>query len=469
MAFTSSLPIPLSPLLLIFLLRCSLRRGREDVKGIVRQYSKGTRKHLVAITDPPDMCPAWVTLRQSSARVISVNPEGTIPSAQDCTSCYQSLGSAAPVLHCSKCQAAYHGCCLDPPVGDSEALELVERHKLAVQRREALSSAPKQQAPSLPLHMADTAEDRECAQPPEDDAQPSSSSGETPIPGPEMVRANENTEQASPSPAPSEGSSVPCSGEPRAEPMWTCPQCISCRGCNVTVRDNPSMKSFLRCEVHHAYKKVPDKEVDKVLAKEPILLCGCCQDKFRSKNYCPTCEVTWMDEDDETRVNTMGCDLCNFWVHAKCEGVMSDEEYGMIEAGTHPTWGGGVKYACPVCRAQLQRQCLRKLDELDIGRIFAEPVTIEIAPTYFDVIKEPMDMQTMREKVRLSSMKCSTTHYSSLRAPLKHAGTDWGVPNNAGNAQRHGAHGTELSHLQLPWVCLQCPGPKILSSGDRGV
>ena len=48
-------------------------------------------------------------------------------------------------------------------------------------------------------------------------------------------------------------------------------------------------------------------------------LCLPCGEKYKSRNYCPTCGVTYV-EDDNT-VQAVGCSACEFWVHAKCEGL----------------------------------------------------------------------------------------------------------------------------------------------------
>jgi len=41
----------------------------------------------------------------------------------------------------------------------------------------------------------------------------------------------------------------------------------------------------------------------------------------------------------------------------------------------------------------------KKVSQKDVNRIFAQPVTEDIAPKYFDVIKEPMDLSTVKSKI----------------------------------------------------------------------
>ena len=42
---------------------------------------------------------------------------------------------------------------------------------------------------------------------------------------------------------------------------------------------------------------------------------------------------------------------------------------------------------------------LENLQAKDNGEIFAEPVDLEEVPDYMDVVKEPMDLSTMRHKI----------------------------------------------------------------------
>lgn len=57
------------------------------------------------------------------------------------------------------------------------------------------------------------------------------------------------------------------------------------------------------------------------------------------------------------------------------------------------------KYECLTCRKLRMLHVIHRLRLEDKLELFKEPVTKTIAPTYFDVIKEPMDLSTMERKV----------------------------------------------------------------------
>ena len=92
------------------------------------------------------------------------------------------------------------------------------------------------------------------------------------------------------------------------------------------------------------------------------------------------------------------CDGCGIWVHAGCAGI-DEGGYNEISAGTHPIYG--KEFLCRVC---CRRRCQDIIDALhneDTKMLFAVPVTEQVAPNYKDVIKKPMDLQTMMEKANL--------------------------------------------------------------------
>ena len=58
----------------------------------------------------------------------------------------------------------------------------------------------------------------------------------------------------------------------------------------------------------------------------------------------------------------------------------------------------GDEYLCPHCRVQLSLAIIEDLKREDRTKIFWEPVTADLAETYLDVIRSPMDLATMNDK-----------------------------------------------------------------------
>lgn len=67
----------------------------------------------------------------------------------------------------------------------------------------------------------------------------------------------------------------------------------------------------------------------------------------------------------------------------------------------------GDEYLCPFCRIKVSLDVVDKLSTIDqrgLG-IFAYPVTEAVAKNYFDVIRNPMDLQTMKENATRGTYK----------------------------------------------------------------
>uniref|UniRef100_A0A3B1J7Y0 Nucleosome-remodeling factor subunit BPTF n=1 Tax=Astyanax mexicanus TaxID=7994 RepID=A0A3B1J7Y0_ASTMX len=107
----------------------------------------------------------------------------------------------------------------------------------------------------------------------------------------------------------------------------------------------------------------------------------------------------------------IGCDRCQNWYHGRCVGILQSEASHIDE------------YICPQCQSTQDamtvltpltekdyeglRRILRSLQAHKMAWPFLEPVDPEDAPDYYGVIKEPMDLSTMEERLLKH-------HYSKL-------------------------------------------------------
>jgi len=130
-------------------------------------------------------------------------------------------------------------------------------------------------------------------------------------------------------------------------------------------------------------------------------LCRECLEHYRTGKLCATCQEPWnMDE-----ALMIKCDgpSCRLWTHAACE-LIDEDAYQTIADGTHPVFG--FEFLCAAgCAVKVASRVVTKLTELDEVELFARPVDATIAPTYRDVIKNPMDLSTMRTKAENGSYR----------------------------------------------------------------
>ena len=103
-----------------------------------------------------------------------------------------------------------------------------------------------------------------------------------------------------------------------------------------------------------------------------------------------------------TEVDMLTCDSCSLWVHAGCAGL-NEDEYDLTSSGDHPIYS--TEFLCRVCCRERCLEIIYKLQQEDKLLIFADPVTDKVAPTYLDVIKQPMDLQTMLIKAERDEYK----------------------------------------------------------------
>uniref|UniRef100_A0A8C9WR28 Bromodomain PHD finger transcription factor n=1 Tax=Scleropages formosus TaxID=113540 RepID=A0A8C9WR28_SCLFO len=100
----------------------------------------------------------------------------------------------------------------------------------------------------------------------------------------------------------------------------------------------------------------------------------------------------------------IGCDRCQNWYHGRCVGILQSEANHIDE------------YVCPQCQSTEDamtvltpltdkdyeglRRILRSLQAHKMAWPFLEPVDPNDAPDYYGVIKEPMDLSTMENRVQ---------------------------------------------------------------------
>ncbi|KAG7269984.1 hypothetical protein CRUP_027536 [Coryphaenoides rupestris] len=100
----------------------------------------------------------------------------------------------------------------------------------------------------------------------------------------------------------------------------------------------------------------------------------------------------------------IGCDRCQNWYHGRCVGILQSEATHIDE------------YVCPQCQSTEDamtvltpltdkdndglKRILRSLQAHKMAWPFLEPVDTNDAPDYYRVIKEPMDLSTMEERLQ---------------------------------------------------------------------
>uniref|UniRef100_A0A674BI36 Nucleosome-remodeling factor subunit BPTF-like n=1 Tax=Salmo trutta TaxID=8032 RepID=A0A674BI36_SALTR len=100
----------------------------------------------------------------------------------------------------------------------------------------------------------------------------------------------------------------------------------------------------------------------------------------------------------------IGCDRCQNWYHGRCVGILQSEANHIDQ------------YVCPQCQSTEDamtvltpltdkdneglRRILRSLQAHKMAWPFLEPVDPNDAPDYYGVIKEPMDLSTMEERLQ---------------------------------------------------------------------
>nr|XP_020016094.1 nucleosome-remodeling factor subunit BPTF-like isoform X5 [Castor canadensis] len=145
-------------------------------------------------------------------------------------------------------------------------------------------------------------------------------------------------------------------------------------------------------------KRKREEEKDSKSKKKKMISTTSKETKKDTKLYC-ICKTPY----DESKFY-IGCDRCQNWYHGRCVGILQSEAELIDE------------YVCPQCQSTEDamtvltpltekdyeglKRVLRSLQAHKMAWPFLEPVDPNDAPDYYGVIKEPMDLATMEERVQ---------------------------------------------------------------------
>ncbi|XP_031210312.1 nucleosome-remodeling factor subunit BPTF isoform X8 [Mastomys coucha] len=161
-------------------------------------------------------------------------------------------------------------------------------------------------------------------------------------------------------------------------------------------------KFYIGCDLctnwyHGECVGITEKEAKKM----DVYICNDCkraQEGSSEELYC-ICRTPY----DESQFY-IGCDRCQNWYHGRCVGILQSEA-DLID-----------EYVCPQCQSTEDamtvltpltekdyeglRRVLRSLQAHKMAWPFLEPVDPNDAPDYYGVIREPMDLATMEERIQ---------------------------------------------------------------------
>uniref|UniRef100_A0A8C6KSJ4 Bromodomain PHD finger transcription factor n=1 Tax=Nothobranchius furzeri TaxID=105023 RepID=A0A8C6KSJ4_NOTFU len=153
-------------------------------------------------------------------------------------------------------------------------------------------------------------------------------------------------------------------------------------------------------------KKMISTTSTKESKKDTKLYC-ICKTPYDETKYIPLIKASYITfyRDDLRPVSRfyIGCDRCQNWYHGRCVGILQSEANHIDQ------------YVCPQCQSTEDamtvftpltdkdyeglRRTLRSLQAHKMAWPFLEPVDTNDAPDYYRVIKEPMDLSTMEERL----------------------------------------------------------------------
>nr|XP_045014503.1 nucleosome-remodeling factor subunit BPTF isoform X2 [Jaculus jaculus] len=145
-------------------------------------------------------------------------------------------------------------------------------------------------------------------------------------------------------------------------------------------------------------KREEEKDAGSKSKKKKMISTSAKETKRDTKLYC-ICKTPY----DESKFY-IGCDRCQNWYHGRCVGILQSEAELIDE------------YVCPQCQSTEDamtvltpltekdyeglKRVLRSLQAHKMAWPFLEPVDPNDAPDYYGVIKEPMDLATMEERIQ---------------------------------------------------------------------
>ncbi|KAE8577384.1 hypothetical protein XENTR_v10004559 [Xenopus tropicalis] len=175
-------------------------------------------------------------------------------------------------------------------------------------------------------------------------------------------------------------------------------------------------KFYIGCELcgnwfHGECVGITEKEAKKV----DVYICNDCkrpQEGNSEELYC-ICRTPY----DDTQFY-IGCDRCQNWFHGRCVGILQSEADYIDE------------YVCPQCQSTEDamtvlspltdkdyeglKRVLRSLQSHKMAWPFQEPVDPVDAPDYYGVIKEPMDLSTIEERIKTRFYKKLTEFVADM-------------------------------------------------------
>ncbi|MES1912485.1 MAG: hypothetical protein MHM6MM_004754, partial [Cercozoa sp. M6MM] len=154
---------------------------------------------------------------------------------------------------------------------------------------------------------------------------------------------------------------------------------------------------------------------------DDFTLCAGCNDAINSRHVCPECDHAIVPRSpsdcnnavqkrarddlqsprgrDNTRDALVRCRRCHRWMHSKCLGIADDDVLFLL-AQRDPDVR---RQFCRECRLRsLAARChaiLDMVERADRNRFFWVPVKESYAPDYYQLIKTPLDLRTLRQLV----------------------------------------------------------------------